>query len=160
MPCLRQLKTGQLLTMSMCFSFLRLTITTTMQMLLDSPMLPSLRNGTPEQGKNSGNSNLHDGRWDQAFHPKGRNKRTVWEIPLGKFREAHFAVYPERLVETCLLASTTYGDVVLDPFTGSGTTGVVALRNDRQFIGCELVKTYQQLAQRRIDAIACQLTLF
>jgi site-specific DNA-methyltransferase (adenine-specific) len=43
-------------------------------------------NGTPEIGKNSGNSNLHDGRWDQAFHPKGRNKRTVWEIPLSKFR--------------------------------------------------------------------------
>jgi len=45
--------------------------------------------------KNSGDQNLHNGRWDQAFHPKGRNKRTVWEIPLGKFREAHFAVYPE-----------------------------------------------------------------
>ena len=42
------------------------------------------RNGTPEQGKNAGNSNLHDARWDQAFHPKGRNKRTVWSVPLGK----------------------------------------------------------------------------
>src|SRR5215213_6279145 len=58
-------------------------------------------NGTPENGKNGGNNNLHDGRWDQAFHPKGRNKRTVWEIPLSKFKEAHFAVYPEKLVETC-----------------------------------------------------------
>ena len=77
------------------------------------------RDGTPEQGKNSGNRNLHDGRWDQAFHPKGRNKRTVWEIPLSKFREAHFAVYPEKLVEICLLASTRRNDVVLDPFTGS-----------------------------------------
>ena len=44
------------------------------------------RGGTPEQGKNAGNSNLHKGRWDQAFNPKGRNKRTVWSIPLGKFR--------------------------------------------------------------------------
>ena len=52
------------------------------------------RDGTPEQGKNGGSSNLHEGRWDQAFHPKGRNKRTVWSIPLSKFREAHFAVYP------------------------------------------------------------------
>ncbi len=43
--------------------------------------------GTPEQGKNQGNPNLHQGRWDQAFHPKGRNKRTVWSIPLSKFRE-------------------------------------------------------------------------
>lgn len=111
------------------------------------------RNGTPENGKNSGNQNLHNGRWDQAFHPKGRNKRTVWEIPLGKFREAHFAVYPESLVETCLLASTRKGDIVLDPFTGSGTTGVVAVKNDRRFIGCELVKIYQEMAQKRIDAI-------
>lgn len=109
------------------------------------------RNGTPERGKNAGQQNLHDGRWDQAFHPKGRNKRTVWEISLGKFRGVHFAVYPEQLVETCLLASTKPGDLVFDPFTGSGTTGVVARKHGRQFLGCELVKTYQELAQQRID---------
>lgn len=118
------------------------------------------RNGTPENGKNSGNQNLHNGRWDQAFHPKGRNKRTVWEIPLGKFRDAHFAVYPESLVETCLLASTRKGDIVFDPFTGSGTTGVVAVKNDRRFIGCELVKIYQEMAQKRIDEIVAQPSLF
>jgi len=118
------------------------------------------KNGTPEQGKNSGNSNLHDGRWDQAFHPKGRNKRTVWEIPLSKFRDAHFAVYPEKLVETCLFASTKKKDVVCDPFTGSGTTGVVAKKNDRVFIGVELVKKYQKMAQKRIDDTIYQETLF
>ncbi|KRH98109.1 site-specific DNA-methyltransferase [Cylindrospermopsis sp. CR12] len=118
------------------------------------------RNGTPENGKNAGNQNLHDGRWDQAFHPMGRNKRTVWEIPLGKFRDAHFAVFPEALVETCVLASTKKGDVVFDPFTGSGTTGVVALRNDRKFIGCDLVKEYQEMAQKRIDEIVAQPSLF
>ena len=59
------------------------------------------RGGTPEQGKNGGDVNLHDGRWDQAFHPRGRNKRTVWSIPLSKYRGAHFAVFPEPLVETC-----------------------------------------------------------
>ncbi len=118
------------------------------------------KNGTPERGKNSGNQNLHDGRWDQAFHPKGRNKRTVWEIPLGKFRGAHFAVYPESLVETCLLASTQKDDVIFDPFTGSGTTGVVALKYQRKFIGCELVKYYQEMAQKRIDAIVVQPRLF
>lgn len=62
------------------------------------------RGSTPEQGKNGGQSNLHDGRWDQAFHPKGRNKRTVWSIPLSKCRDAHFAVFPEQLVELCVLA--------------------------------------------------------
>lgn len=118
------------------------------------------RNGTPEMGKNTGNSNLHDGRWDQAFHPKGRNKRTVWEIPLSKFRDAHFAVYPEKLVETCLLASTKENDFVLDPFTGSGTTGVVAKKNNRKFIGIELIEKYQKMAQIRINETIYQLTLF
>lgn len=116
--------------------------------------------GTPEAGKNAGNSNLHDGRWDQAFNPKGRNKRTVWEIPLCKFREAHFAVYPEKLVETCILASTREQDFVLDPFTGSGTTGVVASKLSRKFVGVELVSEYQVMAQKRIDAAHPQLGLF
>ena len=116
--------------------------------------------GTPEVGKNAGNNNLHDGRWDQAFHPLGRNRRTVWEIPLSKFRDAHFAVYPERLVELCILAATREGDRVLDPFTGSGTTGVVAYRLNRQFVGVELSPDYQSMAQRRLDAASAQLGLF
>lgn len=117
-------------------------------------------NGTPESGKNSGNQNLHHGRWDRAFHPKGRNKRTVWEIPLSKFRDAHFAVYPEKLVEICILASTREQDFVLDPFTGSGTTGVVACKLFRKFIGIELVEKYQMMAQNRIDELRLQLNLF
>ncbi|MGL5132724.1 MAG: DNA-methyltransferase, partial [Planktothrix sp.] len=117
-------------------------------------------NGTPEIGKNSGNQNLHDGRWDQAFHPKGRNKRTVWEIPVSKFRDVHFAVYPEKLVEICLLASTKEQDFVLDPFTGSGTTGVVACKLFRRFIGIELVEKYQIMAQNRIDELNLQLNIF
>lgn len=108
------------------------------------------RNGTPEQGKNGGSHNLHDGRWDQAFHPLGRNKRTVWEISLGKYRGAHFAVFPEKLVETCILASTRKGDLVLDPFTGSGTTGVVALKHGRRFLGVELYQSYKIMAEERI----------
>jgi len=111
------------------------------------------RNGTPERGKNGGNPNLHNGRWDQAFHPNGRNKRTVWEIPLGKFRDAHFAVFPEKLVENCLLVSTQTNDYILDPFCGSGTTGIVALKHCRNFIGIELVEKYQKMAQKRIDGL-------
>jgi DNA modification methylase len=107
-------------------------------------------NGTPERGKNGGNSNLHDGRWDQAFHPNGRNKRTVWSIPLGKFREAHFAVFPERLVEPCIKAGCRPGGVVLDPFMGSGTVGVVAGRLGRKYLGFELVAEYAAMAERRI----------
>lgn len=108
------------------------------------------RGGTPEEGKNKGNSNLHTGRWDQAFHPLGRNKRTVWSVPLGKFREAHFAVFPEKLIEPCILAGVPNGGIVLDPFFGSGTTGLVALNHGRRFIGIELNPDYCKMAQRRL----------
>jgi DNA modification methylase len=113
------------------------------------------RGGTPEEGKNQGNSNLHDGRWDQAFHPKGRNKRTVWSIPLSKFREAHFAVFPPALVETCILAGSPEGGVVLDPFLGSGTTAVVAKELGRSYIGIDCVAAYCQMAERRVRAVTC-----
>ena len=113
--------------------------------------------GTPEQGKNQGNPNLHHGRWDQAFHPLGRNKRTVWSIPLSKYREAHFAVFPEKLVETCVLASCPVAKVVLDPFMGSGTTGVVARRLGRKFIGIERVEAYCQMAEARLGEAVARL---
>jgi site-specific DNA-methyltransferase (adenine-specific) len=108
------------------------------------------RNGTPEQGKNEGNPNLHRGRWDQAFHPQGRNKRTVWSIALSKFREAHFAVFPEELVKTCILATCPERGVVLDPFVGSGTTAVVAQKLQCHYIGIDCVEEYCQMARRRL----------
>jgi len=109
------------------------------------------RGGTPEVGKNAGNSNLHDGRWDQAFHPKGRNKRTVWSVPLGTFRGAHFAVFPEKLIEPCISAGSPSGGVVLDPFMGAGTTGVVSARLGRHFVGFDLSREYVDIATRRIE---------
>ena len=114
------------------------------------------RGGTPENGKNAGNANLHTGRWDQAFHPLGRNKRTVWEISLGKFRGAHFAVFPEKLVETCLLATSNEDSLVCDPFTGSGTTGIVAKKMGRSFYGVDLSSDYAKMAQERIDSTSTQ----
>lgn len=109
------------------------------------------RGSTPEQGKNSGDVNLHDARWDQAFHPKGRNKRTVWSISLSKFREAHFAVFPESLVETCIQASCPTDGNVLDPFSGSGTVALVAQRLQRHYIGIDCVEEYCQMARRRLQ---------
>jgi site-specific DNA-methyltransferase (adenine-specific) len=108
------------------------------------------RGGTPEAGKNGGTSNLHDGRWDQAFHPLGRNKRTVWSIPLSKFRDAHFAVFPESLVETCIRAGSPAGGLVLDPFLGSGTTAVVARRLQRQYLSIDCVADYCAMARERL----------
>jgi site-specific DNA-methyltransferase (adenine-specific) len=117
------------------------------------------RDSTPEQGKNGGSANLHNGRWDQAFHPRGRNKRTVWSIPLSKFRDAHFAVFPESLVEICITAGCPVGGLVLDPFLGSGTTAVVARRLRRHFVGIDCSPQYCEMARQRIAGAAIQLQL-
>lgn len=108
------------------------------------------RGGTPEQGKNQGSSNLHDGRWDQAFHPAGRNKRTVWKIPLSKSRETHFAVFPTELVATCIRAGSPESGVVLDPFCGSGTTLAVADSLHRNWIGIDCSAEYCRMSRRRL----------
>jgi DNA modification methylase len=113
-----------------------------------------IRGGTPEAGKNGGSTNLHNGRWDQAFHPLGRNKRTVWSIPLSKFRDAHFAVFPESLVRTCILAGCPPRGLVLDPFVGSGTVPLVARRLGRDYLGIDCVAEYCQMARRRLKSAA------
>ena len=79
-----------------------------------------------------------------------RNKRTVWTVATQPFSGAHFAVFPPKLIEPMVLAGSAEGDTVLDPFAGSGTTGMVALRHGRSFIGCELNREYVELARRRI----------
>lgn len=83
-----------------------------------------------------------------------RNTRSVWVIPTTQYPDAHFATFPEALVEPCILAGSAVGDTVLDPFTGSGTTGAVAIRHQRNFIGVELNPAYVELARKRIGAVA------
>lgn len=80
-----------------------------------------------------------------------RNRRSVWTIATQPFRGAHFAVMPEALCEPPILATSRPGDIVLDPFTGSGTVAVVALRHGRNFVGTELNPEYAQIAQDRIS---------
>lgn len=113
--------------------------------------------GTPEKGKNAGNQNLHHGNWDIAFHPLGRNKRTVWSIGLGKYRGAHFAVFPEKLVEPCILAGCPSNGVVLDPFMGSGTVALVTKNLGRDFLGIEINADYIKLAQQRLSKAQFEL---
>jgi DNA modification methylase len=84
-------------------------------------------------------------------NPAGRNKRDVWTVPTKGYDGAHFAVYPTALIEPCILAGSREGDTVLDPFSGSGTTGVVALRNGRNYLGCELNPEYAELSRKRIS---------
>lgn len=88
-------------------------------------------------------------RWD-ASPTTSRNKRSVWSVNPRPFPGAHFAVYPPELVAPCVRAGCPVGGVVLDPFTGSGTTGCVAIAEGRRFVGAELNPEYAAMARRRI----------
>lgn len=94
------------------------------------------------------------GTGNQAFVTinETRNKRDVWTISTKPFKGAHFAVMPEALVEPCVLASSRLDDLVLDPFTGSGTVAVVALKHGRNFVGVELNPEYAEIAKNRIES--------
>lgn len=78
------------------------------------------------------------------------NKRSVWTVNTKPYKGAHFAVYPQELIEPCVLAGSREGDIVLDPFMGSGTTAAVAIKNGRKYLGCELNPEYESLQQERI----------
>ena len=86
-----------------------------------------------------------------------RNKRDVWSINTKPYSGAHFAVYPEELVEPMILAGSKVGDIVLDPFLGSGTTGQVAQNLGRKWIGCELNKEYKSLQDQRLSQQGLEL---
>ena len=81
--------------------------------------------------------------------PNGRNLRTVWDISTKPYVEAHFATFPPSLVQPCIDLGTSNNDLVLDPFIGSGTTGLVALKQKRRFVGIELNPSYLQIAEDR-----------
>ena len=86
-----------------------------------------------------------------------KNKRSVWTVTNKPYKGAHFAVFPPDLIEPCILAGSSEGDVVLDPFMGSGTTAMVARKHNRNYIGCELNNDYASLQTDRIDSIPSQL---
>lgn len=83
--------------------------------------------------------------------PADRNVRTVWDIKTQPYREAHFATFPPAVVEPCVALATEPGDLILDPFIGSGTTGLVALQMDRRFVGIELNPSYAAIAEKRLN---------
>jgi len=93
-----------------------------------------------------------EGREDISYEGM-RNKRSVWTVSTKPYSGAHFATFPEDLIEPCILAGAPAGGVVLDPFLGSGTTAAVATRLGRQWVGCELNPEYEPLQRERL---ACQ----
>lgn len=90
---------------------------------------------------------------------KGANRRSVWTVNTQPYPEAHFATFPEKLVEPCVLAGTKPGDLVLDPFAGSGTVGAVCRRLARRFVGVELNPKYVDLARARMARVQPGLAL-
>ena len=82
-----------------------------------------------------------------------RNARDVWHINTVPYKGGHFAAYPPKLAERCILAGCPRGGIVLDPFFGSGTTGLAAVKNDRLYIGIELNAEYCELAKERIGGV-------
>ncbi len=87
----------------------------------------------------------------------GRNLRSVWSINNQAYSEAHFATFPQELIEPCVLASTRPGDRVLDPFFGSGTVGVVCEALNRSYIGIELNPEYLDMASNRLNLSPVQV---
>ena len=103
----------------------------------------NFRNGTKDKLL------IHHGLKDANFAELGRNKRSVWKINTKPYKDAHFAVFPEKLPELCIKAGSKEGDIVLDPFFGSGTTGFVAQRLYRKWLGIELNPEYIKIANKR-----------
>lgn len=83
-------------------------------------------------------------------HPLGRNKRDVWTVATHPFSGSHFATFPPALIEPCILAGAPEGGIVIDPFAGTSTTGMVSLRRGRRYIGIEIKLEYAEMGRNRI----------
>ena len=105
-----------------------------------------------------------DGAKNESFETMGdrwvkekANKRSVWTVTTKAYEGAHFAVFPQDLIEPCILAGAPVGGIVLDPFMGSGTTAQVAQHLGRQYLGCELNEDYKPLQQKRLRQMSLVL---
>ncbi|MDQ4681404.1 site-specific DNA-methyltransferase [Stenotrophomonas maltophilia group sp. RNC7] len=114
-----------------------------------APAQSRLRPAVPRGGFD-GKTNALPGREAFRATSEKRHKRSVWNVATTPFKEAHFATFPEQLIEPCILAGSPAGGLVLDPFMGAGTTAVVAERLGRQWLGCELNPEYAAIAEARL----------
>lgn len=104
-----------------------------------------------------GGNGIHTEKMGTRFvNPSGRNKRSVWTVPVKGFPGAHFATYPTELIRPCILAGSQRGDTVLDPFNGSGTTGFVSMEERRKYIGIDINDEYLAIAEARIKSAQVQ----
>ena len=115
---------------------------------------PTLTNDNTDRDRDTTKLNNTPGRSKMAglktnSYDMGK-RRSVWQINPRPYKGTHFAVYPQELIKPCILAGSKPGDIVLDPFMGSGTTAATALKYGRQYMGCELNPEYGPLQQERI----------
>jgi len=103
------------------------------------------------QDKGQKTHSIHEKRTNgEEYLSPIRNKRSVWTVNTKSFKNAHFATFPPKLIEPCIKAGCPENGIVLDPFFGSGTTGEVALRLGRKFVGIELNSEYIKIANKRL----------
>jgi DNA modification methylase len=114
---------------------------------------PRKMNATPLYQSNRGGHKQEPMKQGAMGIPEDgmRNRRSVWTVATRPYKGAHFATFPTALIEPCILAGSRPGDIVLDPFMGSGTTAAVSLQHGRQYLGCELNPEYGPLQQERIN---------
>jgi DNA modification methylase len=98
-----------------------------------------------------GQDGLRTGKWTRGEELGGRNKRDVWTVNSDPFPEAHFATFPPALILPCVLAGCPAGGTVLDPFSGAGTTALVAKEQGRRAIGIELNTDYVAMIAKRLS---------
>ena len=115
---------------------------------------PCVQGDTKTRNRDGNKLNSTPGRTQMGGLTKNnyekKNKRDVWSIPTSPFKDAHFAVFPVELIEPCILAGSSKGDIVLDLFLGSGTTAIASMKNDREFIGIEIKQEYIEIAKTRV----------
>ncbi len=133
-------------------------------------MLTIYKDARSYDGKHSdkqrGHGRRHAGfndRWDHMERTEQcsslRNKRSVWTVATASYPEAHFATYPPDLIKPCILAGSRIGDTIVDPFAGSGTTGMVALELGRRAVLIELNEEYIPLIHKRCAPISMSLSI-
>ena len=117
----------------------------------DADAIKETASGPPKKCGPKNDAMRNDGNRTGIIRGDGetRNKRSVWEIATTPYSGAHFATFPPKLIEPCIMAGSRPGDIVLDPFFGSGTTGQVAEQLGRQWIGCEIQTDYEPLQKQR-----------
>lgn len=113
------------------------------------PHVAKAKGGLFKRGNDSyvsRSTGTRQGNWDGKYNEHGRNPGDVWTLPTQPFTGAHFAVFPVALPQRCILAGCKPGGTVLDPFSGSGTTGLAAQRTGRKYIGIDINPAYHDLA--------------